>query len=264
MIKRILVAIDGSESATAGLSIAGSLAGIINAELIGLYVEDIARLQGDEAANAEAEKLLEAESVSLYQTFQERCSSAKIEGRFLSIRGRPDEVIRERAKAVDFVVVGSYGLHEGVTKDQGDTVIGLLRSVARPVLVVPEDVSGEPKIVIAYDGSLPSDRALRAAAEFAEISEMTDLHLLTVSPTSEECKSVQAPALDYLSAYDLHVTPVCITGNPEEAIISYVSQVDASVLVIAAFGPNRTKDSVFGKTTEAVMKSADAAILLVS
>ncbi len=264
MIKRILVAIDGSESANAGLSIAGSLAGIIGAELIGLFVEDTARLKGDTAEIAAEETLLEAESMELYQAFQDRCDTSKVDGRFLSIRGVPNEVIRERAKAVDFVVLGNYGLHEGVNKEQGDTVLGLLRSVARPILVVPEDASGEPKIVIAYDGSLPADRALRAAAELAEISQMTDLHLLTASASNEECKSIQAPALDYLSAYDLHVTPVCVTGNPEEAIISYVSQVDASVLVIAAFGPNRTKDGVFGKTTEAVMKSVDAAVLLVA
>ncbi len=261
MIKRILVAIDGSESADAALSIAGSLAGITGAELIGLFVEDIARV----SAGAEAEAAVEKESLDIYRAFQERCARANVEGRFLSLRGTPDEVIRERAKSVDFVVLGNSGKHSGTDdKPSGATVQALLRSVARPVLAVPADVAGEPKVVLAYDGSLPSDRALCAAAEFCEISDMSSIHLITATKSVEECKSVQAPAIDYLSAYDLDITPACLTGKPDEAILAYVEQVDASVLVIAAFGANRLKDSVFGSTTDSILKSGKCAVLLVS
>ena len=265
MIKRILVAMDGSPSSYAALSIAGSLAGITGAELVGLFVEDIGRLAGIEGKEAEAaEDQLEAESLQLYQNFHSRCSSSNIEGRFLSIRGVPSTVIRDRAKTADFIVMGNVDKRTGEGTDQSETVVSLLRALARPLLVVPDDPSGEPKIVIAYDGSLPSDRALRAAAEFAAISDMTTLHLLTVSATADECKTVQAPAVEYLSAYDLHVVPVCVTGKPEEAIPAYVEQIDASVLVIGAFGPNRMKESVFGSTTQAVLRQAEAAVLLVS
>lgn len=264
MIKRILVAIDGSPGANAALSIAGSLAGIIGAELVGLFVEDIARFSkgADEQA---IEKEIERESVGIYRAFQERCTKASIEGRFLSVRGHPDDVIRDRAKTVDFVLLGNSGEHTGVPgRIEGATVLSLLQTVARPVLVVPDDVAGAPKVVVAYDGSLPSDRALCAAAEFCEISEMTSLHLATATGSKEECKSIQAPALEYLSAYDCDVTPVCLTGKPDDAILAYVEQVDASVLAIAAFGPNRLKESVFGSTTESILKQAQSAVLLVS
>ena len=263
MIKRILVAIDGSESANSALSIAGSLAGIIGAELTGLFVEDTRRFTGG-AEDAETEKNVEAESVALYQAFQDRCANAQVDGRFLSLRGKPDEVIAERTKTVDFVVMGNQAEHTEVEgKYPGQTFEALIASLSRPVLIVPADVAGEPKIVVAYDGTLPSDRALRAAAEFAEISEMTEVHLLTATKEIDECRRIQAPALEYLSSYDLQVTPVCVTGEPEAAILTYVEQVDASVVVLAAFGPNRMKQSVFGTTTQAVIKSAQAAVLLV-
>lgn len=262
MIKRILVAVDGSESADSALSIAGSLAGITKAELVGLFVEDTARLSGANPVQTESE--MEAESLQLFQSFQARCAQTSVEGRFLSIRGNPIDVIRDRSKTADFIVMGNSGKHAGVEREEGETVIAVLRSVARPLLVVPDDPSGEPKIVVAYDGSLPSDRTLRAAAELAEISEMTSLHLLTVCSSMEECQAIQAPALDYLSAYQLDLVPVCVTGKPEEAIPLYVEQIDASILAIAAFGPNRMKESVFGSTTQAVMKQSEAAVLLVS
>jgi len=262
MIKRILVAIDGSDSANAALSIAGSIAGIIGAQLVGLFVEDSRRFAGSN--DSEVEKTIEAESVRLYQAFNDRCANAKVDGRFLSLRGTPHEVIAERAKTVDFVVMGSQGEHKDVQgKYPGQTFEALIAALSRPALIVPADVAGEPKIVVGYDGTLPSDRALRAAAEFAEISEMNELHLLTATATPDKCRTIQAPALEYLSAYDLQVTPVCVTGEPEAAILSYVDQIDASVVVLAAFGPNRVKQSVFGTTTQAVIKSAQAAVLLV-
>jgi len=266
MIKRILVAIDSSESAESALSVAASLCGIMKAELIGLYVEDESRFATavQTSKTGTIDSAIETESLAVYQKFQAACDRASIEGRFLSIRGKPQDIIRERAKTVDFVIIGNRGSRAENDPDAGVTVQGLLASVARPVLVVPADVAGEPKIVVAYDGSLPSDRLLAAAVELAEISDMTSLHLVTVSASTEECQSIQAPALDYISSYDLHVTPVCLTGNPEEAILSYVEQIDASILAIAAFGPNRLKGNVFGSTTEKVLQQNDAAVLLVS
>lgn len=265
MIKRILVAIDTSSSAVSALSVAASLCGIMKAELIGLFVEDTARFvssSGKEAAATEAE--VEGESMKLYAQFQQSCEKAQIEGRFLSIRGTPKDVIRERAKTVDFVIIGNLGDPKVANREPGLTVQGLLASVARPVLVVPADVAGEPMIVVAYDGSLSSDRLLCAAVELAEISDMNSLHLVTVASSTEDCQAIQAPAIDYVSAYPIHVTPVCLTGKPEEALLAYVQQVDASILAIAAFGPNRVKESVFGSTTERVLLQSDFAVLLVS
>jgi nucleotide-binding universal stress UspA family protein len=266
MIKRLLVAIDGSPSALAALSIAGSLGGIIQAEVIGLYVENVGRFENLSGAELEtAEREVEEESRDLRKAFQARCQSAKVQGRFLSLRGIPDDIIRERAKTVDFVIIGNSGTHRGTPeRHSGETVSALLKSVARPVLVVPEDVAGESKMVVAYDGTLPSDRALRAAAEFAQISEIESVHLLTATGTTEECQTIQAPALDYLSAFDFHVTPVCLTGQPGEAILAYIEEVDASILALGAFGPNRLRESVFGSTTDAVLKQGQAAVLLVS
>ena len=262
MIKRILVAIDTSSASESALSVAASLCGIMKAELIGLFVEDTSRFLSNDDSATEAE--IESESMKLYGKFQQSCDKAQIEGRFLSIRGIPKDVIRERAKTVDFVIVGNMGDPNVGNKKPGLTVQGLLATVARPVLVVPADVAGEPMMVVAYDGSLSSDRLLCAAVELAEISEMSSLHLVTVASTTEDCQAVQAPALDYLSAYPLHVTPVCLTGKPEEALLAYVEQVDASILAIAAFGPNRVKESVFGSTTGKVLLQNDVAVLLVS
>lgn len=279
MIKRILVPIDGSASADAALSISASLAGIMKAELLGLFVEDVARIcKIDPRSNTptpasemqRCEELIAEESSRILLEFRRCCAKSDVQGRFLSLRGKPEEVICQKAKTVDFVVIGNSGSHSGVEfKESGETLSALLRSVARPVLVVPEGVSGESSVAIAYDGSLSSDRALKAAAELAEISDIDKVHLLTVAgelhkPDTKLCEHIQAPAMDYLSAYDFDVVPVCLTGEAEEAITVYVNQVGASILALGAFGSHNRHETDFGHTTEALLKSADLALLLVA
>lgn len=287
MIRRILVAFDGSPSSEAALSIAGSLAGLTDAELIGLFVEDQSRfmhvsLSAAVLQNAvgeavvpiplppedliAAEEEVEEESRALYELFQDRCQTAKVRGRFLSLHGVPEEVISERAKSVDFVVLGNCGrssLQLGF-QHSAVTVNGLLRTTTRPVLVVPEEALGESRLVIAYDGSLASERALRAGAEFAEISEMEAVHLFTIAGSEEEAAAIQAPALEYLTAYGLEVITGHDKGRAGDEILRYADHVDASVIALGAFGSNRLKEAIFGSTTDTVLKGANAAVLLVA
>ena len=287
MIRRILVAFDGSPSSEAALSIAGSLAGLTDAELIGLFVEDQSRFMHISLGAAvlqnavgepmipmplppedliAAEEEVEEESKALYELFQDRCQTAKVRGRFLSLHGIPEEVISGRAKSVDFVVLGNCGrssLQLGF-QHSAVTVNGLLRATTRPVLVVPEEALGESRLVIAYDGSAASERALRAAAEFAEISEMEAVHLFTIAGSDEEALEIQSPALEYLTAYGLEVIANHEKGRVGDEILRYADQVDASVIALGAFGANRIREAIFGSTTDAVLKGARAAVLLVA
>ncbi len=287
MIKRILVPIDGSPSADSALQVASSIAGITGADLLGLFVEDEARfvkappmvlavaenltgeaisplpMEPDELISEMEKADSEADRVERF--FHERCGESDVNGRFIRKVGDPAEVIVDVSRAVDFVVLGNSGEHEGVKfKAKGVTAEGLLRRTTRPVLVVPHDAEGESRIVIAYDGSLAADRALRAAAELAEVTDMSEAHLITVTDNKEEAHLIQAPAVDYLHAYDLEVIPVVLPGKAADVIAQYAKDIDATILALGAFGSNRLKESIFGSTTSAMLKNADCAVLLVA
>lgn len=286
MIRRILAAYDGSPAAASALSVSASLAGITDAEFIGLFVEDDRRLVSSSLGVAiaqslvgeavvpqpvapekalEVEEQLEEQALKVYRQFQEQCARSKVEGRFLSLRGAPEEIIAQRSKTVDLVVVG--GIERDADKDfqhAGVTVNGLLRRVAVPVLVVPQDIQGESGLVIAYDGSLASERVLRVAAEMAEISHLDVVYLLTVGPDVESARTVQSPAVEYLSAFDFETRGLVEVGRPADAIVKVVDQVDASFVALGAFGANRIKELLFGSTTAHVVQNAQAAVLLVA
>ncbi|MCB0321959.1 MAG: universal stress protein [Bdellovibrionales bacterium] len=285
MIRRILVPFDGSPSSRSALSIACNISGIIGAELVGLYVEDESRFVDVSLAAAIAEnvtanpiinhplppeQMLEVEEevagerAVLRQLFRELCADDEVEAEFLSARGAPAEVIAEKARAADYIIMGSSGLHRGRDHaPDGATVEALLRATTRPVLVLPDEPVGQARAVIAYDGSRASERALAAGAEICSICEIRDVHVLSVGFSAEETKRIQAPALEYLAAYGLTPVAASASGKAGDAIGRYADEVDTSVLVLGAFGSNRLSEMLFGSTTHDVLRYGGAATLLV-
>jgi len=286
MIKRILVPYDGSASSRSALSIGLSIARITRAELRGLYVEDMDRftrlslvtaitenltgqpitrepLQAEAAAEEEA--AVAAELQLLTEEFKSECRGAGVEMNFRAVRGSPSEVITAAARSVDLVVMGNRGRHVGIDeKGSGATVSAILAQTTRPLLVVPDEPLGVSTIVVAYDGGAASERVLRAAAELASYMELDEIHLITVAPSKDEAIAIQAPAFDYLQAYELHVKPVTLDGKPYEAITRYARSVDASVIALGAFGSNSILRRLFGSTAQHLIGETESAVLFVS
>ncbi|MCB0358494.1 MAG: universal stress protein, partial [Bdellovibrionales bacterium] len=238
MIRSILVPIDGSQSSSSALRIAASMAGLTDARLIGLFVQDAQRFARIAPADAlaasigaspavesplppkemlEEEERVEAESQQLYQAFQDSCEQARVRGRFLCPRGEPEHEIIEAARMVDLVILGNRGKHSGAPhRSEGDTVFSVLHVVSRPVLVVPEEPEGLGRMVIAYDGSATSERALRAAAELATVAQFDEVHLITAHDDPAAGEELQRSAVHYLSSYDLDTVAVVRAGDPKQ------------------------------------------------
>ena len=243
MIKSILVSTDGSESSKAGLEIGASIATIVDARLLGLFVRD--------GQCAQSEKL-EEESLSLQQEFQECCRDLDLRNRFLVREGEPASEIARLGKRVDLIISGISGKHFGVNKNPGETITSLLKQTATPVLLVPEEPSGEQRLVIAYDGSNEADRLLKAAAEFATLADFKDVHLVSVGQDVEQTRLIQKHAVLYLAAYGFDITSELFQGERDEVIPQYVEDMEASVLAIKATGAENILDSLcLGKAEEA-------------
>lgn len=284
MIRSILVPVDGSPSSKSALNITCSIACLIDARVLGLFVQDADRFKHLPFASAlaasvgaqpaieaplppdkllEEEEHVEEESLELHQAFQAQCDQAKVRGKFLCRRGMPAEEITAMARTVDLLVIGNSGKHAGVEyKESGLTTNAVLHNTTRPVLVVPEEPAGESRLVIAYDGSAAAERVLRAAAEAATIAKLGEVHILTVGDDVEKARSVQRSAVLYLSNYEFSVVPALFRGEPNQVIADYVEDVDASILALGAFGSSRLRERIFGSTTLTALKQPNIAVLL--
>ena len=284
MIERILVLLDKTPPAESALKIASSMAAINKAELLGVHIEDQGRFSKVNIITAAIENLtgspitetirppaeylaeeerLEKETIELHTLFQEAVQKTGIEGRFLSLRGNPIEVATESARRVDFVVLGNESSTDNFYGHRlTELVQSLVHQAARPVLIVPHEPMGEERIVIAYDGSAPSERTLRATAEFARSIDIDEVHLLTVLGDRAEAEKIQSSAIDYLRGYDLDITAVIVPGSPGEVIAEYANNLDTTILALGAFGASPLKERLFGSVTEKVLTHSAAAVLV--
>ena len=284
-MKSILIAMDESKSSKSALNIGVALARICGAKVKGLYVEDLMRLlewQPAELISAgmgfssavpesrptieqvEVEKGFIAEANKLEKDFKETCSKFAVNHTFLTKRGKVHEIIEELAKTVDMVVIGKRGkTYPETSKEPGPVTENLLRLTTRPVLVVPEDAKVNNRILIAYDGSQNSQRALSIGAAFAKLLNF-DVKVVSVANDIDAAQKPLDEAKEFLAPYELNATYIVDFGAamPWLGIAKQIKIFDPGLVVIGAFGENRLMELIFGSTTKQVLMEATCPVLL--
>ena len=284
-MKSILIAVDESKSSKAALNVGVALAKICGAKVKGLYVEDIMRLlewQPVELMGAavggtsatlhskptleevEVEKQFIAEAGRLKKSFEEECKKFAVNYEFFTKRGKIHEIVEQMTKTVDLVVVGKRGkTYPENSREPGPVTEDLLRSTTRPVLVVPENAKVNNKILIAYDGSQNSQRALNTGATFAKL---LNLELIVIS-IANDIDTAQKPldeAKEFLTPYELKATYIVDFGAsmPWKGITDQIKIFDPGLIVLGAFGENKLIELIFGSTTKNVLMEATCPVLL--
>ena len=139
MFKKILVATDGSDRADAAVEYALQLAKDARAEVVGLYVVDLASLPpAGEVTVPPSPATVEYEALKLLEVVVKGAKEHGIEARVQVEFGKPAEEIVRKAEreGVDLIVLSSTG--KGVDRFLlGSVSEGVIRRAKCPVLVVP-------------------------------------------------------------------------------------------------------------------------------
>jgi nucleotide-binding universal stress UspA family protein len=286
MIKSILVPLDSSKSSLAALQTAIQIGEITKAKLKGLYIEDILRLlewQPVELigsaigsspmipSSKKTEEQLEIENKfanegnSIKKIFQDNCSRNSIACDFLIKRGNVSEIITEESRKVDLAVIGRRGsdTYPAEAKEPGPTTENLLRHTTRPVIVAPPGSKFGNKILIAYDGSKTSQRALMTGALFASVLK-SEVKVVSVADDIDTAQKPLDEAKEFLSNYDLKTTYVVDFGfsKPWKPILEQADGFKAGLIVLGAFGDNKLLELIFGSTTKEVLMKSKCPVLL--
>ncbi len=287
MIKSILAPLDGSEASFSALANAVALGKAAGAEVRGLFVVDKWRFVYVPTSTAIAgaigaapttnvplppEELVEEENRAALEEkgikncFDTECKAQGVKGTFKVVRGEVGELIIEAARTVDLVVIGRRGKHtrKPEAHTPGSITLALLHKSARPVMVVPEGTRRGTHILVAYDGSEASQRAIEAGAMIAELQASKTIDVLTVVDNPEDAAEPQREAGEYLTPHGLKASFFVESGRPWEAISAHAGKTDAGLIVMGAFGTNRIKELIFGSTTLNVLENAKCPILLVA
>jgi len=184
-VRRILVPLDASSHSMSALDIAAELASYFNAELMGLFVEDINLLRLAESPFAQeisffspVFRRLDREHLKLQLRIQaermraalvSRAARADVPWSFRVTRGGvPTEVLAAAAEA-DMTIMGKVGMSLIQAAQTGSTVRSIIARSRGMTLILQQGFRLESPIMTVYSGSDLSQRALRISSDLQKM-----------------------------------------------------------------------------------------------
>jgi nucleotide-binding universal stress UspA family protein len=183
VIRRILVALDASPHSLAALEAAVDLAAKMDAELLGLFVEETALLRlaeipcarevlyfsfaGVPLTRASMESKLRAQSEQARRALAAAAQRAQVAWAFRTARGKVASEVIAAASGVDLLALGTGGWSVGPRRRAGSAALEIAASSLSVLLLPQREVPENPHLVVYYDGSPAAQRGLLAAVGLA-------------------------------------------------------------------------------------------------
>lgn len=278
-MRSILVTVDDTPSAISARALAVALARQCGARVKGVTAVDVSDLEGVEAVpigggqagyeryrrrqerakerRARISQLPALFERSLAQSGMEQVACTTIEG---DIRSGLLRMI----ETCDLVVTGrdaDFHLEplEGVTP----VVDHIIAEGCRPVVVCGPEWNERGPVVVAYDGSAPSAKALQIAALMG-VFGTADVRVLSVAREGAAAAAAVERARTFLDAYGVATEGEVIesTEHPADLLARRASELGARLLVMGAFGHRGFREILFGSTTRRLFDSVPVPLFI--
>lgn len=191
-------------------------------------------------------------------------------------------------EAVDLIVMTTHGYSGFSRWLLGSITERVLRSVPCPVLVIREK-RPLTKIMITLDGSALAEKALEPGIEIAHLlggnvtllqvdqgAELgaLEISMLDLAEAGLSRRVQQQAASDHMANYmnrmagkyreeGLSIESVVIEGSPARSILDFAEAQEIDLIVMTTHGRTGLKRWVYGSVTEKVMRSTEAAMLII-
>lgn len=151
------------------------------------------------------------------------------------------------------------GLH-GESSSERDTHVGsqletVIRSMHRPILLVPDEYTQPRSAMLAFDGSATAFKGVELLAGSPVLKGMP-LHLVMVGPETSDRWEQLKKAEQMLAGLEAEITLAIRAGDVEPALHAYQEEQDIDILVMGAYGHSRIRQFLVGSTTAKMLETA--------
>lgn len=275
MLKDIMVHLDGSPEDEIRLEHGQALAAPGRAHLIGLFTNQLTALtvaMPMDGGAAAIQVLTELQDQALKDgnatatRLTERLAGLQVPSelrRFDETFGALSGKVVDQARCADlFIATRPYGGAKSAAWP--DLVEAVLFGSGRAMLIVPPGQHRQgpfETVLVAWNGSRESARALREGLEFIEQASRTVV--LVVDPPTDG-----VPCVD-LKAHLAHhnVVAEVVTAESEdrpivEIILEEARRISADLIIMGAYGHTRLREQVFGGATRDMLTTSESPILV--
>lgn len=281
-MSNVVACIDGSRSATAVCDYAAWASLRLDAPLMLFHVLDQLRYptEPDLAGSiglGSREHLLE----ELAELDQKRSRIALDQGRHMleaaAARVREDgvETIQQRQRHGDLaeslvdvepeIRLLVMGLHGESSSDRdihiGSQLETVIRTLHRPILLVPDAFSPPRNAMLAFDGSDTVKRGVDLLSN-SPIFRDFPLHLVMAGTESDDNWAQLREAGQKLTAAGCEVHLAIRAGDVEKTLHAYQEEQGIDLLVMGAYGHSRIRQFLVGSTTTNMLKTSRSPLVI--
>lgn len=251
IVRRIVVALDSSAHSRAALVVAVELARRLDAQIEGLYVEDIdlVNLAGlpfgnvvDLATGRAApfdtpalEAQMRAEIARARRALADAAGRARLTASFRVVRGRLETEVVVAAGEADLLILGAagMGLRPGGRFKPGRVALAAASGARHSVLLLRQGSTFRGRPLVAYDGTPAGDKALDAAIELARSGGFA-VRLLIAEPDQAKARALEQKAGARFAAAGARFMRQDGDSAALDDMCRIVQRTDADILIIAA------------------------------
>ena len=266
-LRRILVALDVSEQSRAALEAAARLAGGLNAELVGLFVEDsdllrmaelpVTRLVGARGTGALDPAMLrrafKVQAAEAREALERSAEQWQVKWSFRVTRGSSAEAVVDEAGDFDLVALGRTSRPAVRTAPLGATARRTAMAASCSVLVSRGGQRAGCPLLTLYEGGT---RALPLTAELSRVFACS-LIVGVLAETPERAAALEAEAETWLRESGLRGRVERLDRAEAAAIHDLVRRRDAGLLVVDQRGPLASKLNL-----EGLLETQDVPVLV--
>ena len=211
----------------------------------------------------EGAKALELQAKALLQGDTLRWSSEPAVAPFGGLPG----VVGLRARFADLVVqAGPYG-RDAVPAQEAVVEAALFEGCA-PVLIVPQ--TGLPKefgkrVVVAWNQSNEALAAVRRALPLLQAADQVCVAIVDPTPHSPERSDPGGMLTQWLARHGVRAEVAVLAKTlprVSDVLMRYMTDRDASLLVMGAYGHSRLREAILGGATRNVLQNAEFPVFL--
>jgi nucleotide-binding universal stress UspA family protein len=197
------------------------------------------------------------------QSFKQRCRSAGIPARVEQEQGDPFSLMAQHARFNDLTVFGLRSLFDyGITAEPKAALIDLLAQGVRPIIAVSEQYRPIHKVLVAFNGEMPSAKAMR---RFVQLNPWPGTTLEIVhfnpSPGASDHRAL-AEAADYCRAHGFSAEATLKEASPRGALLAHARDTEADIIVMGNSMRRLLLRKVLGDTVLDTIQNADRPLFL--
>jgi nucleotide-binding universal stress UspA family protein len=176
--------------------------------------------------------------------------------------GDLETTLAELQGDVRLFVLGRRGASAGATqRDLGRHLEWVVRSVEKPVLVVPDVFTAPTRVLFAFDGSSVTRQGIQMIAA-SPLLKGLPIHLQMAGKAQAQGPKQLDDARAVLEAAGFNVTVGVQLGDPETVIAGAVQSLQCDLLVMGAYSHSPWRSLFAGSRTTDLLRSAAVPTLL--